>query len=223
MKFLLPVFLALLLWDCEYGPTATPQRSSIPVAWEAEIQQFERGDRVNFPAPGGVLFVGSSSIRLWTSLAADFPGTAVINRGFGGAKLDDVVRYASRIVLPYRPRLVLVYAGENDLAAGKAPERLLDDYRSLLQQIHRKLPQTRIGFISIKPSPSRWHLEAPMRHSNSLVREYSKNDPRLFYIEVFTAMLDGEGRPREELFLEDRLHMNEAGYRIWRAAILPHL
>ncbi len=160
---------------------------------------------------------------MWTSVAEDFPHTPVLNRGFGGSQLADVARYASRIVLPYRPRLVLVYAGENDLNEGKSPESVLAAYEDLVQQIHRELPQTRIGFISIKPSPSRWHLEAQMRRANALVREYSMRDPRLFYVDVFTAMLDAQERPREELFLEDRLHLNEAGYALWRAAILPHL
>lgn len=217
------VVLALLLWSC--GPAAEPPHSgpSGTGAWEPEIQQFEQADRDQAPEPGSVVFVGSSSIRLWESLADDFPGTPVLNRGFGGSELQDVSRYASRIVLPYRPRLVIVYAGENDLAAGKPAEAVLTAYRALVRQIQQELPETRIAFISIKPSPSRWHLESQMRHANALVREYSSRDPRLTYIDVFPAMLDPEGRPREELFVDDRLHMNEAGYAIWRAAILPHL
>lgn len=223
MKTLRTVLITLLLAGCAPGQAPPPPAPAGTAAWEAEIQQFEQADREHPPVAGGVVFVGSSSIRMWESLAGDFRGVAVLNRGFGGSELEDVARYANRIVLPYRPRLVLVYAGENDLNAGKTPESVLAAYRSLVRQIHQELPETRIGFISVKPSPSRWHLEAQMRRTNALVEEFSSRDPRLFYVDVFTPMLGADGRPREELFLEDRLHMNAQGYAIWRAAVLPHL
>jgi lysophospholipase L1-like esterase len=218
------LLVALFLSGCGAGPAPSPPTpAAASAAWEADIQRFEQADRERPPTPGGVLFVGSSSIRMWDTLQEDFAGVPVLNRGFGGSELGDVVRYADRIVLPYRPRLVMVYAGENDLTAGKTPEQVLADYQALVQRIHRALPQARVGFISIKPSPSRWHLEAQMRQANAMVRNYVQRDPRLFYVDVFTAMLDAQGRPREELFLEDRLHMNRQGYAIWRAAVLPHL
>lgn len=217
------LFLLLLLFGCAPAQTPPPADAWGSDVWEDDIRRFEEADRVQPPPTGGVVFVGSSSIRGWRSLSDDFPGVPVINRGFGGSEMGDAVRYASRIVLPYRPRLVIVYAGENDLNAGKTPEHVVAAYDALVRQIHGELPQTRIGFISAKPSPSRWHLEDEMRRTNDLVREYAARDPRLFYIDVFSEMLDAEGQPREELFIGDRLHMNEAGYRIWREAVRPHL
>jgi lysophospholipase L1-like esterase len=217
------VLLGLLLPACAGAPAAPEPAPAAATRWEADIQQFERADRKAPPAPGGVLFVGSSSIRMWESLAEDFPGVPVLNRGFGGSELADVLLYVERIVIPYRPRRVVVYAGENDLAAGKEPERVVAEFRALVARIHAELPDTRIGFVSIKPSPSRWHLAPAMRRANAAVRDLTAGDPRLFYVDVFSAMLDADGRPREEIFLDDRLHMNARGYEIWRVAIRPHL
>ena len=221
MKTLTSLLTAVLLAGCGQAPIPQPQPSQ--VSWEADIQAFERADREAQPDTGAVLFIGSSSIRLWESMSDDFPATRVLNRGFGGSQLEDLVRYADRIVLPYRPRLVFVYAGDNDVNAGKTPERVLMDYQALVRRIHQRLPETEIAFISIKPSPSRWHLAPAVRAANELVREFSAQDPRLGYVDVFTPMLGPDGEPREELFLEDELHMNRAGYAIWKAAVAPHL
>lgn len=210
----------LLLAGC--APVQPPAQPA-PARWEAEIQAFERADRVAPPQPGGVVFTGSSSIRLWDGLAGDFPGVPVISRGFGGSQLADVVRFADRIILPYRPRTVLVYGGDNDLAEGKTPEQVFADYQALVRRIHAVLPDARIGFISIKPSPSRWHLAPAVRAANARVREHAARDPRLFYVDVFTPMLGPDGAPRTDLFLADRLHMNRRGYEIWKAAVAPHL
>jgi alpha-galactosidase len=191
--------------------------------WEPEIQKFEAADRHEKPAPGGIVFTGSSTIRMWETLAADFPGLPVLNRGFGGSQLDDAVHFADRIVIPYQPRMVLVYSGDNDLNAGKSPERVLADYRALVAKIHAKLPRTRIGYLSIKPSPSRWKLAPQMRAANALVKQFTATDPRLFYIDTFTPMLGPDGGPRPELFREDMLHMNPRGYAIWKAIVAPYL
>lgn len=202
--------------------TAPAPRQPNPRQWEADIRRFEEADRDAPPRPGGVLFVGSSSIRLWERLADDFPGRDVIQRGFGGSQLGDVLYYAPRIVLPYRPRLVVVYAGDNDLMEGRTPEQLFADYRRLVALVHRRLPRTRIAFISIKPSPARWHLVARMRRTNALVRDYAARDPRrLLFVDVFTPMLGANGRPRAELFVDDSLHMSPAGYALWRESLAP--
>ena len=202
------------------APAASTQRN--PRQWEADIRRFEEADRASPPRPGGVLFVGSSSIRLWEGLGEDFPDQEVIQRGFGGSQLGDVLYYAPRIVLPYRPRLVVVYAGDNDLAEGRTPEQLFADYRRLVALVHRRLPRTRIAFVAIKPSPARWHLVAPMRRANALVRAYAARDPRrLLFVDVFTPMLGANGRPRPELFVDDSLHMSPAGYALWRQALAP--
>lgn len=192
-----------------------------PARFATEIEAFEQADHQDPVEPGGILFVGSSSIRMWESLQDDFPGLPVLNRGFGGSHFSDLLHYFDRIVIPYRPSTILVYEGDNDLWDGKSPERVLNDFRTFVERVHTAFPSTRIGFISIKPSPSRWELAAQIRRANDLVRQATERDARLLYIDVFAPMLGPDGTPRQELFLEDMLHMNSAGYKIWRSTIAP--
>lgn len=204
--------------------TSAPRPARALPATEAfaeEIARFEAADRIAPPPPGGVLFVGSSSIRLWPALASDFPGVDVVQRGFGGAELSDVIRYAPRIVLPYRPRLVVVYAGDNDLAAGKSATAVFREYLAFVSVVRRALPETRIAFVAIKPSGSRWAFVDKMREANDLIRRYAATDKRLHFVDVFTPMLGPDGKPREELFVEDRLHLSPAGYALWRELLTP--
>jgi lysophospholipase L1-like esterase len=189
--------------------------------WEGEIAAFEAADRARPPGKGGVLFVGGSSIRLWPNLKADFPGVDVIQRGFGGTDLRLVVHYAPRVVLPYCPRLIVLYAGDNDLNQGETPNGVLDKYKKFVSIVHRSMPQTRIAFVAIKPSGARQTLLPQMRATNELVRKYSASDPKLLYVDVFTPMLDANGGPRPELFQEDRLHLNARGYALWRDLLTP--
>ncbi|HEV7993704.1 MAG TPA: SGNH/GDSL hydrolase family protein [Gemmatimonadaceae bacterium] len=189
--------------------------------FEAEIARFEASDRTAPPAPGGILFVGSSSIRLWRTLDADFPGLPVINRGFGGSTLYEVNHYAPRIVLPYRPRLIVLYAGDNEIATGRTAEQLAGDYRAFVSLVRAALPTTRIAFVSVKPSPSRWSFQQTVREANRLVRAITATDPLQTFVDVFTPMLGNEGRPRAELFVSDSLHMTPQGYAIWRRQLAP--
>ena len=212
--------LALLM---VLGLAATGWGQAETGKWEKEIAAFEAMDRAHAPPTNAVLFVGSSSIRLWKTLAADFPEFPVINRGFGGSEMADSARFAGRIVLPYRPRQVVVYAGDNDLANGKPPEQVLADFKDLVAKVWERLPRARIAYIAIKPSPSRWKLAAKVRAANRLIEEFSKSDERLDFIDIFAPMLDGQGQPREELFLADRLHLNTAGYRLWTEKVRPYL
>lgn len=193
----------------------------MPDRYIQEIEEFERRDRETPPPSGAVLFLGSSTIRLWSSLEEDFPSVAVINRGFGGSEIEDCIRYGPRIVVPCKPRLIVFYAGDNDLAGGKTPEKVFTDYKRLVVLLHRHLPKIRIVFISIKPSPSRMHLMADIRKANFLIREFSLNDERLAYVDIFSQMLARDGVLRKELFLEDGLHMNRAGYALWTRAVRP--
>jgi lysophospholipase L1-like esterase len=227
-----PVFhqaaLALILFALVAPSTAASQETapSEPVVaeaseWETEIAQFEAADRISPPAKGGVVFVGSSSIRMWPDLKTSFPGVNVLQRGFGGSELSDVNAFAPRIVLPYKPRLIVLYAGDNDLAEGNSPEEVFMRYKTFVSLVRRSLPETRIAFVSIKPSGSRWHLADKMRKANELVREYTATDRRLLYVDVFTPMLGPGGVPRPDLFQADSLHMNSKGYAIWRARLDP--
>lgn len=192
--------------------------------WEEDIRRFEEGDRLHPPPRGAVLLVGSSSIRLWETAERDFPGVPIVRRGFGGSELGDVAHFADRIVLPYEPRTIVLYAGDNDLAAGRSPGQVFAAYRELVVLVRRRLPRTRIVFIAIKPSLARWALADRMRRTNALVRAYAARDPRrLVYVDVFTPMLDSTGAPRRELFLEDGLHMNARGYAIWTERVRPYV
>jgi lysophospholipase L1-like esterase len=191
--------------------------------WETEIAHFEAADRAAPPQPGGVVFVGSSSIRMWSTLADDFPGTRVLNRGFGGSRIADATRHAARIVLPYRPRLVVLYAGDNDLAEGRTPRQVLADVEAFVATVHRETQATPVVFVSIKPSPARAALLPAMREANALVRGYARRTRGVRYVDVFAPMLDADGAPRAELFGPDRLHMNSRGYALWTRIIAPEL
>ena len=223
MKYVWLLASAALLSAC--GHPAVPVQTSVATPditpFAAEILAFEAHDRAMPPAPGGIVFVGSSTLRFWSTLAADFPSQNVINRGFGGSTLPEVNMVVPRIVLPYRPHLVLLYAGDNDLAAGHTPEDILNDYRRFVSLVRRELPSVRIAFVSIKPSPSRWALVEKMRAANQLVRDEIARDPLSTYIDTFTPMLRADGRPRPELFGPDSLHMVRAGYVLWRETIAP--
>ncbi len=202
------------------GPTTAPAQ---PNRYDAQISQFEEQDRQNPPPKDAVLFLGSSSIRRWQDLADDFPDLQVINRGFGGSRIADSIHFLDRIVIPYRPRLIVFYAGENDIAGGLTPEQVFEDYKEFVTRVRRALPRTRIAFVSLKPSPSRAkHLEA-FRQANELIRQYTTTHRRLSFIDVFTPMLGPDGQPRPELFVADRLHLNRQGYDLWKTIIAEHL
>jgi lysophospholipase L1-like esterase len=189
--------------------------------FEPEIKAFEAADRTNPPPKGAVLFVGSSTIRFWKTLAQDFPELKVINRGFGGSHLSDSTFFADRVIIPYQPKTIVLYAGDNDLAAGKTPEQVFADYQAFIQKIRAKLPETRIVYLSIKPSPSRWHLKDQILATNRLIS--GLKDERLLFIDTYSPMLNPDGQPRAELFQKDNLHMNAEGYKLWTSLIKPQL
>jgi lysophospholipase L1-like esterase len=191
--------------------------------FEQEIRAFEESDARSKPEPGAVLFIGSSSIRLWDTLEQDFPRQKVINRGFGGSHVEHSVRYADRIVLPYRPRLIVFYSGGNDLAAGKAPQRVLHDFQAFVAKVRAALPDTRILYISIRPSVARRHLHGREWLTNRLVRKFADADPTTEFIDVVPALVGPDGSPRADLLVADKLHLNDDGYRAWTAVIRPYV
>lgn len=190
--------------------------------WADAIREFEAEDRASPPPKGAVLFVGSSSIRMW-DLEASFPECETINRGFGGSQIADVLRYAPRIVLPYEPRAIVFYAGDNDIAGGKTAERVLRDFETFVLEVHADLPRTRIVFLAIKPSIARWSLVEEMRRANRFIEELARTDQRLAFVDLDAPMLGADGRPRPELFAEDGLHLNERGYELWTRLVEAHL
>jgi lysophospholipase L1-like esterase len=203
-------FLALLL----PGPARSQVGDPDPNRFAEAISQFARWDRQNAAPPNGVLFVGSSSIVRW-STADRFPDLPVINRGFGGSHISDVNHFIDQTVLKYAPELVVFYAGNNDIAAGKTPAQVLEDYDEFVRKLLASRPDTRILYISIHPSPRRWSDWPSMREANTLIEAYSERQPGLHYIDISDPMLGTNGEPVPALFAEDRLHLSEAGYDLW--------
>jgi lysophospholipase L1-like esterase len=212
-------------WQGAARPAQAAAQSGAP--FESEIAAFEAADRKNPPPKGAVLFVGSSSIRLWRTLAYDFPEIKVINRGFGGSQLADSVRYAPRIVIPYRPRMVVLYAGTNDISSGKTPQQVFDDFRKFVAVIHAALPTTRIVFISINPAVSRWSKEPQFLEANRLIALYLRESDGkvapLSYIDTHAGLLSPSGQPRPEILRSDGLHLNSRGYALWRMLLRPRI
>lgn len=190
--------------------------------WEEQITAFEAKDRLQPPPQRGILFIGSSSIRGW-KLDDYFADLPVINRGFGGSQIADSTHFADRIITPYKPRIVVLYAGDNDIAKGKSPERVTADYRAFVKTVHSALPKTRIVFIAIKPSISRWKLVDDMRRANASVKSIADKDDRLVFVDIDKPMIGQDGQPRKELFRDDGLHLNAAGYKLWASLVKPHL
>ena len=204
-----PLQVALL--TCLVIAPAAGDESANP--WEKAIQAFEEQDRRAAPEPGGVLFLGSSSIRLWETAKA-FPEVKSINRGFGGSQIADSVHFADRILIPYKPRLIVFYAGDNDIASGKSAEQVLADFQALVRRVRSSLPEARIAFVAIKPSPARWKFFDAQQKANGLIEEFVKMEKRLVYIDVVKPMLGEDGQPRAELFQGDKLHLNDEGYKL---------
>jgi lysophospholipase L1-like esterase len=191
--------------------------------FEADIRRFEAADAINRPKPGGIVFVGSSSIVRWATLQQDFPDYNVINRGFGGSEVSDSVRFADRIITPYKPKMVIFFAGTNDIAVGKSAATVFDDYKQFVAKVRAKLPDVVIAYISISPAPSRWSKLDEMKRANSLIQNYSKRQRKLLFVNTFPQMVDAHGGPRPELFVADQLHMSPLGYAIWVKLVRPIL
>ena len=191
--------------------------------FEKEIQAFEARDRTNPPPKDAVLFVGSSSIRLWTNLVESFPQLTVIQRGFGGSTIPDSTHYANQIIVPYQPAKIVLYAGDNDVARGDSPALIFEHFREFEHKVHAVLPNTEIYFICIKPSPSRWHLSPQAIEANELIRKYCAGHKHLKYIDVWKPMLDSHGQPDPSLFRSDNLHLNNKGYALWTRIIASAL
>lgn len=197
----------------ETKPAAAPR-------FERDIQAFEEWDRKNSYPADAVLFVGSSSIRMWPTREC-FPDLPVINRGFGGAYASEVLDFADRIVLPYKPPVIVFYAGDNDIADNKKPAQVRDDFVAFVKHVHAVLPRTRIIYISIKPSVARWKHWPQMQAANTLLRAACEFDPRLSFVDIAPTLLNADGDPRPDRLAEDGLHLNAAGYDAWTKLLRP--
>jgi lysophospholipase L1-like esterase len=209
------VFLGLLCRACADG---VPHNFAI---WETEISAFERSDAANPPPKHGIVFIGSSTIRFWTTLAQDYPGQPVINRGFGGSEIVDSTHFADRILFPYEPAKVFFRAGGNDLWAGKTVDQVFGDFKDFSETVHAHLPAAKIYYISWSPSVARWREHDQEKQLNSLVAGYIAGKPWLQYIETYDLPLGPDGQPMRKLFRADGLHFNAAGYRLLVERVRP--
>lgn len=191
--------------------------------WLPVIDQFEAEAAASPPKKGSVVFTGSSTIRLWERLQADFPFIHTVNRGFGGSCYADAARHAARIVSPCNPSLVVTYSGGNDLANGLSPAEIVTHVDALVQNVQSASGKIPMLFIGINSNPSRWDMAQITRQTNSLLAEYVRSNSMLQYVDTFEAMLGADSGPRGELFVEDQLHMNTAGYELWRQILTPVL
>jgi len=207
-------------WGGVAADGAAPAEPPSPraAAFEDEIRAFEVTDRMIGAAPRVVL-IGSSSIRRWETIGMDFPRHRVVNRGFGGSHIADATYFADRILSSHRPPVVVMYAGSNDIDAGKTAATVAADFKAFTAKVWASWPKATIAFISIAPSPARWNEVATVREANRLIGAYCETDARLRFIDVFPLMLGADGRPRRELYVDDGLHMTRKGYLLWIPAI----
>jgi lysophospholipase L1-like esterase len=221
MKMKSLIVLWALILPVLANTTSTLPASAEQAKWEPAIAAFEATDRQHPPAPGAILFIGSSSIEHWKSLAADFPELSVINRGFGGSELADSTYFADRIVAPYRPRAVVLYAGDNDLQDGHSPAQVRDDFAAFVRKVRSVDAGVPIAFIAIKPSMARKALLPQVSQANALIKTYAATQKRVTYLDVYTPMLGADGQPQPKWFGDDGLHMNRSGYALWIGIIRP--
>lgn len=221
LNFPAAVFIAVLVLLTSSDKSHAQDNSSSE-RWESTIQKFERQDQSEPPPKGEILFVGSSSIRLW-DLKKSFPDLKTINRGFGGSEIADSIHFADRIIVKHKPRIVVLYAGDNDIKKGKSAERVIADFREFAKLVRGKLPQTKVVFIAIKPSISRWNLVDKMRKANSEIQSVCEQDKLLEFVDIDKPMIGDDGKPRPELFAKDGLHLNAEGYRLWTMHVAKSL
>lgn len=213
----------LLLFVSIFSVRATGQEQG-PERWEAAIQKFEQRDKEMPPKMGSILFVGSSSIAKWQDVGNYFPEYSVLNRGFGGSQFSDLIHYAHRVIYPYQPSRVFVYEGDNDIGAGDTPESILKEAKKLRKMIAKNLgKEVPVIFISPKPSVARWKLKDKYLAANALLKKYADKTRNTEFADVWTPALDEDGMVFKHIFLEDNLHMNAEGYKIWQKALSPYL
>ncbi len=194
-----------------------------PDFFESEIAAFEAEDDEAFPAAGGIVFVGSSSIRLWDTLAEDMAPLPIIQRGFGGAHMEHVLHNAARIVVPYDPRAVVVFVGGNDLGSGKSPERVIADFTAFVTLIRSELPAADLWLFSMKPSILRVELMPEMQRVNIALQGFAAADPQVHYLHVADVLLGSDGLPDPDHYIFDGLHLSAAGYARWTSVVRPPL
>jgi lysophospholipase L1-like esterase len=221
---------AFLLALCFSFPQAAPAEEAKPAAtanpfakWEKEIAAMEAADKATPPPKGAVLFIGSSTIRLWRSLPGDFPQHKVINRGFGGSQIVDATHFAPRIVFPAAPSVILLRSGGNDIHAGKSAEQVFEDYKAFVTTVHAKLPDAQIIYLGLCPTIARINEVPEGDKLNALVKNFAAKNPKLKFVDCADMTVGSDGKPRAELFVADKLHLSEAGYKLLAERVRPFM
>jgi lysophospholipase L1-like esterase len=203
--------------------TQPPNKPHNFARWEKSIAAFEEADRASPPPKNAVLFVGASTITLWKTLPRDFPDHKIINRGFGGSEIVDTTHFAERIIFPYEPKMIILRSGSNDIANGKRPEDVVEDFKAFVSKVRKKLPQVEIVFMSLNAIPSRWAQKDKDNAANKLIRAAIDKMPHVRFLDISDMVLTPDGKSRIELFGPDRLHFNEAGYKLLAERVRPFL
>lgn len=213
------MFALIVTWT---APLVAQEPANPFARWEQAIQAIEQRLEADPPAKAGVIFAGSSSIRLW-DLNKSFPDLDAVNTGFGGSQIRDATHFAERVILKHEPSTIVLYSGDNDINAKRTPEQVLADFQAFAAKVHETLPECRVIFLAIKPSLKRWEQIETQREANRLMREVCEGDERLTFIDLEPIMLGEDGKPIPELFADDGLHLSEAGYKRWTQAVQPAL
>lgn len=203
--------------------SAWAQKPDNPLIWESEIRKFEKQDSLNMPDLCGIVFTGSSSIRGWRSVEQDFPDHDILNRGFGGSRIGDATYYFDELIGKYKPTQVVLYSGDNDIASGKTPEMVFKKFKDFVNTLKKELPKTELVFLSIKPSLARWNMYDDMAEANKIIKRYAFWHRDVTFVDISTAMLGEDNKPRSELFIGDGLHMTLEGYKLWTKILRPYL
>ena len=216
------MFFSVTAVFAQSRPASTQPRDF--ARWEKEITAIEAREKDNPPPKGGLVFIGSSTIRNWKTLEQDFPDQKVINHGFGGSQIVDSTHFADRLIFPFEPKMVLLRAGGNDIHAGKSAEQVFREYQEFVKAVHGKLPDAQIVFISLSPAPARWSERDENKRLNAMVEAYTKTQPSyLKYIDTYDMTLRPDGEARDELFVADKLHFNPEGYKLLTDRVRPAL
>jgi lysophospholipase L1-like esterase len=213
--FVLVLLLSALITHAQAPPQAH--------RFEKDIAAFEAADQKNPPPRGAILFAGDSTFTRWKAIHEDLPEYTVINRGFGGSQMSDLLYFTDRIVIPYKPRLIIVQEGGNDLHSGRTPEQLLSDVKAFVEKVQRDLPGIPIAIGGLAPNPARWNEVETRKRSDQLIKEYVATQKNVTFIDFFDAFLGPDGKPREDLFVEDRMHPSVLGYQVRVKIIRPFL
>ena len=240
LNFFLLVFAIVLFFSCE-NPTSekTPEPTlpvppSITMEKDAsttekinrflpEIQKFDSLDQVNGLTNNGILFTGSSSIRMWSTLTEDMSPLPVLNRGFGGSTIPEVLHFSGKYLFQHKPQIVVLYCGENDISEGQTPETVLASFKTFAKILETRLPNSKLVFISMKPSVARWNLWEQYKTGNALIQKFISGKPNMLYVDAGETMLASDGKIKEDIFIEDGLHMNAKGYEGWTQQMKPIL